>query len=77
MCLAAYGNLTSIELAVREDSAAEVVMTWPIMIWERAGGLGRDVREQRETLKPKPSGWGQSQMFFLRELQKAKPLNLL
>ncbi len=43
----------------------------------RAGGLGRGMREQRETLNPKPSGWGQSQMFFLRELQNAKPHNLL
>jgi hypothetical protein len=43
----------------------------------RAGGLGRGMREPRETLNPQPSGWGQSQMFFLRELQNAKPQNLM
>jgi hypothetical protein len=34
MCLAARGYLTSNELAVCNDFATEVVMTWQIMIWE-------------------------------------------
>jgi len=34
MCLAAHGQLTSIDLAVCKDFATEVVMTWQIMIWE-------------------------------------------
>ncbi len=36
MCLAACGNLTSIELAVCKDFATEAVMTWQVMIWEQA-----------------------------------------
>jgi hypothetical protein len=55
-------------------------MQAPLRSLEREGegwGLGRGMREQRETLNPKRSGWGQSQMFLLRELQDAKPNNLL
>ncbi len=36
MCLAACGNLTSIEVAVGKDFTTEVVMTWQIMMWEQA-----------------------------------------
>jgi hypothetical protein len=47
MCLAACGNLTSIELAVCKDFATEVVMTWQLMIWEQAQAGDRAGRTRR------------------------------
>ncbi len=47
MCLAACGNLTSIELAVCKDVATEVVMTWQIMIWEQAQAGDRAGKTRR------------------------------
>ena len=47
MCLAACGNLTSIELAVCKDFATEVVMTWQIMIWEQAQAGDRAGKTRR------------------------------
>jgi hypothetical protein len=47
MCLAACGNLTSIELAVCKDFATEVAMTWQIMIWEQAQAGDRAGKTRR------------------------------
>jgi hypothetical protein len=47
MCLAAFGILTSIELAVCKDFATEVAMTWQIMIWEQAQAGDREGKTRR------------------------------
>jgi hypothetical protein len=47
MCLAACGNLTSIELAVCKDFATEVMTTWQIMIWEQAQAGDRASKTRR------------------------------
>ncbi len=54
MCLAACGNLTSIELAVCKDFATEVVMTWQIMIWEQAQAGDRAGKTRRRLQRGDP-----------------------